>query len=561
MSATQQSRPAENGAALQESQANSKSNTGTTTGIETWSQDALDAEWERHKLHLQELDHTQGIAEALVPAAHFYGRWLHDSSRPDTALAHEVIEEVWGSATALDDLGLVRPVAKAIAAGRRSPIIAVSANGMPVPTAAEYGRLMFERTAEAEKTKELARREGRRRADAAEAQATVAPPAALTGTQLLAQPDDEEVYLIDQLWPAEGNIVLAAQRKAGKTTTVLNVVRSLVDGQPFLGRYAVTPLRGCVEVWDLEMSPKQYRRWLRRQGVMHTDWLTVRHFRGNVASLNLLNPQIRAQLATQLRAANVQVLVLDCLRPLMDALGLDENRDFGRLSGPLDALKAESGVTELLVVHHAGHADQPGEARSRGDSRIRDWPDAEWFLARKDKADASPRMFWTFGREVDTKKAELTYEADHDRLSLGPDFSSRIRTLQQVGVHGPENPKDDPDLYSKVVEMIRDYGEPMAVSTMLEGLDIPKSTLQRYLKLWRTAKYLRGVPLSTRSQALGYEVVEEKQPRSIEPLDFPGVYAGQRPVEGSLKITSHVSRDQDQIEGYGSLVTHQEIRS
>ena len=60
--------------------------------------------------------------------------------------------------------------------------------------------------------------------------------------------------------------MLAAQFKAGKTTLIGNLVRTLADGDDWLGRDAVDPVDGSVVLLDFEMSPTQLDSWLRRSG-------------------------------------------------------------------------------------------------------------------------------------------------------------------------------------------------------------------------------------------------------------------------------------------------------
>ena len=81
---------------------------------------------------------------------------------------------------------------------------------------------------------------------------------------------------------------------------------------------------------------------------------------------------------------------------------------------PLDALLAEAGIPDALVVHHMGHTNE----RSRGDSRLRDWPDVEWRLMRKDDDPASARFFTAYGRDVDVEEQELGYDAATRRLTV-----------------------------------------------------------------------------------------------------------------------------------------------
>ena len=67
---------------------------------------------------------------------------------------------------------------------------------------------------------------------------------------------------------------------------------------------------------------------------------------------------------------------VDCIGPVMAALGLDESKsaDTGRFLAALERVLADASVPECFLIHHMGH----GAERSRGASRLRDWPDAEW---------------------------------------------------------------------------------------------------------------------------------------------------------------------------------------
>lgn len=240
------------------------------------------------------------------------------------------------------------------------------------------------------------------------------PIALVRGDEFLAVEDEDEQYLINSLWPLHGNVVLAAQRKSGKTTLIGNLLRSLCDGDNFLGRYVVTPPAGSIAVVDLEMSESKLRYWTRKQNIQNKNKFHIDSLRGKVATFDLLNDKTRARWVEQLGEIGTDVLILDCLRPLLDHLGLDENRDAGVVLSAFEALLAEAGIGQGLIVHHAGHDG----SRSRGDSRLRDWPDAEWLLARTGDDDHSPRKFQAFGRDVDVPADLITFEPETNRLTL-----------------------------------------------------------------------------------------------------------------------------------------------
>lgn len=256
-------------------------------------------------------------------------------------------------------------------------------------------------------------------------------PQALSLAELLARPATEPTYRIDDVWPTGGRVVLAAQFKAGKSTTVGNVIRSLVDGSPLFDRFPVRP-GARVFLIDDELDDRTLQRWLADQQIQNTADVAVVCLRGALSTFDITDPDLRAEWARDLTGADV--IILDCLRPILDALNLDENHDAGRFLVAFDALLKEAGASEALVVHHMGH----GAERSRGDSRINDWPDALWKLVRdKDEDDPTTddltgaRYFSAFGRDVNVPQAELTYDPTTRRQTLSAEAANRRVATQQ----------------------------------------------------------------------------------------------------------------------------------
>ncbi|CPR10496.1 hypothetical protein BN971_01883 [Mycobacterium bohemicum DSM 44277] len=232
---------------------------------------------------------------------------------------------------------------------------------------------------------------------------------------LLAEPDAPIPYRIDQLAPAEGRIMLSAQYKSGKTILRDNLIRALADSDDFLGRFTVSQPARRIVVIDDEMSENTLRRWLRDQGIANTAAVVaVVSLRGRLGLFNLMDEPCRNEWAARLALLGCDYLILDCLRPILDELGLDENRDVGRFLVQFDALLNDAGIADAALVHHMGHANE----RSRGDSRLQDWPDAIWRIVR-DKADdpTSPRFFTAVGRDVNVPEGRLSYDPTTRRLT------------------------------------------------------------------------------------------------------------------------------------------------
>lgn len=274
-----------------------------------------------------------------------------------------------------------------------------------------------------EMERERVKREARRRLDA-EDRGPVSLPEMLTLRERLSRPREATLYRIANWQPRGSRVMLAAQFKAGKTTLVGNVIRSLIDGDAWLDRDAVVPIVGTVGLLDLEMSSTQLDDWQRAQGIRGDDRVVVIPMRGHAAALNILDVEVRAQWAARFQQWGVSYLVLDPLRPLLDALGLDEHRDAGRFLVAFDALLRDAGISEALVVHHMGHMGE----RARGDSRLRDWPDVEWRLVRQDDDPASPRFLAAYGRDVNVPESQLTYDRETRRLALAGGSRKDART-------------------------------------------------------------------------------------------------------------------------------------
>jgi hypothetical protein len=264
------------------------------------------------------------------------------------------------------------------------------------------------------KNRERQRREVRRELDAEEYR-QLGEPEILTLRERLARPRPAVRYRIAQLQAVGHRVLLAAQFKAGKTTLAANVARSVLDGDAFLDMYDVAAIDGVLVLLDFEMSPTQLDDWYEAQHIVNDDRLLVIPLRGLASAFNIIDRAACSRWAQLLKSRNVQYLILDCLRPVFDALGLNEHTEAGLFLTALDALLREADIPEALVIQHMGHTKE----RARGDSRLLDWPDVGWTLVRESDDDpASPRFFKAYGRDVDVPETQLTYNESTRRLAV-----------------------------------------------------------------------------------------------------------------------------------------------
>ena len=249
-------------------------------------------------------------------------------------------------------------------------------------------------------------------------------PPILTLKERLLIKHPEQQWRINGWQPANTRALLAAQYKAGKTILTGNLARSLADGVYWLDHSETQPVtKGTVTIIDFEMSERQIDGWLSDQNIVNTDKVVVIPLRGRATTFDILDDKVRAEWADRL--ANTEYLILDCLRPVLDANGLDEHRDAGQFLVAFDELCQQADIPDALLVHHMGHSGE----RSRGDSRLRDWPDVEWRLIRADDEPSSPRFVTAFGRDVNIPEGEISYNPDtrHVKFLGGNRATSKAR--------------------------------------------------------------------------------------------------------------------------------------
>ncbi|MFT3799461.1 AAA family ATPase [Microbacterium sp.] len=233
-----------------------------------------------------------------------------------------------------------------------------------------------------------------------------------------------EKYLIDGLLVTDGNAMLSAPRKYGKTTMIGNLCRSLVDGEPFLDHFEVMETRK-VTLLDFEMTERQLQDWLRVQGIQHQRNLSVWPLRGLAATFNILDDRTRDRWARMIQDTGAEVLIVDPLRPVIDALGIKEANEVGPLLQAFAALKVEAGIREGFVAHHHGH----GAQRAVGDSRLETWPDAMWNGTMEDPNDPEmPHYFQALGRGVYVPRGVVVMD-DFQRLEFRTDVAEESKSV------------------------------------------------------------------------------------------------------------------------------------
>jgi hypothetical protein len=222
---------------------------------------------------------------------------------------------------------------------------------------------------------------------------------------------DRPKWRIEDLISTGSYVLISAQKKSGKTTLGLNLIRALINGEPFLGEFRVHG-QAKVALIDLEMSDYHLASWMNDVGLLGDERLVTMGLRGQAKALGIFDDIRREQVIQQLQDHAVDVLIIDPLGPLLRAYGMDENSntEVGQAIDMIYQMAQDAGVSELIIMHHHGKDDGLG---ARGASVLMDTPVALWQLKRDDR----------------TGLAALSTEGRDGSLIRRLEFNERTRTL------------------------------------------------------------------------------------------------------------------------------------
>lgn len=278
------------------------------------------------------------------------------------------------------------------------------------PTEADRDRLTtaaFERDVDAE-TRRIQIREAARRRIADETRGDTPPMDAGLLRDILTRPT-EPPHRVDGLIPSNGGTLVIAQRKTGKTTLMLNLARTLITGEQFLGRFDVRPIAGIVAILNFEVSGDQIGRWAHDVGVPEELLLLV-NLRGRRNPLAYEDD--RRKLATLLRDHQVESLIVDPFGRAYTGLNQNDAGEVGAWLADLDRFaRGEAGVTDVILTVHAGWQKD----RTRGSSALEDWADSILTLTKNDD---DTRFLKAIGRDVELAEDSLDYDTATRLLRL-----------------------------------------------------------------------------------------------------------------------------------------------
>lgn len=226
-------------------------------------------------------------------------------------------------------------------------------------------------------------------------------------------------------------------KSSGKTTLVLEAVRAILDGQPFLGQ----PTMATKVTYLSEQTPGPFREALSRASLLgRGDELRI-VFRADVAGMPW--PDLVRQVTGDARRDGYGLLVVDTLGKLAQVREENDAGEGGRVMAPLQDA-AHAGMAVIVCRHERKGGGEVGES-GRGSSAISGDVDIIAQLRRPEGNQPSGRrVIETLSRYTETPEkivielrdegyvllgdVEAVSAADAERfcfLSLGEDFDRK----------------------------------------------------------------------------------------------------------------------------------------
>lgn len=236
-------------------------------------------------------------------------------------------------------------------------------------------------------------------------------------SEYLEKPPPEHLFSVEDLHVHGSNTLVVAQYKTGKTTLCINLMRSLVNSDPFLGRFDVWAPEGKVAYLDYEMQASQFRTWLQAGGTLdRSRFTTPVHLRG--VKFPFWVAARRVEFVQWLLDHNVTTLIIDTGMRASDGLvdNWNDNNQMMAFTASLDELKSETDVDNLFVVTHTGRDSafaEEGQEHARGATRLEDWMDGGWYYT---KDSTGTRYMRAIGRGVDMEPFAVEYDASAHKL-------------------------------------------------------------------------------------------------------------------------------------------------
>jgi hypothetical protein len=228
--------------------------------------------------------------------------------------------------------------------------------------------------------------------------------------------------LVEGMIALDGATLVVAQPKAGKTTFVHNLLRSVADNEAFLNSYDVVPIpdRKRLVLLDFEMHEGLLHEWLGVQNIRNQSRVAVKSLYEHNGDFNIMDSFCAASWASKLKAVNAGYIIIDCLAPALAAVGIEENSntEVGAWLNAMSMLVRDCGAYGMMIIHHSG---KTGES-ARGASRLEGWTSDNIRLTLKGHGENDEGTYVQSDRFV---SARGRVASEFEERLLGYDLSTR----------------------------------------------------------------------------------------------------------------------------------------
>lgn len=322
-------------------------------------------------------------------------------------------------------------------------------------------------------------------------------------SELLAMPEVEPDWMVDQLFTVGSNGWVAAEPKVGKSWTVLELVYALSTGNPFLGRFAVKQPRRVIYIQEEDSIQRVLRRFKKLlKGDPTRQPPSDDYLRWSIRAGFKLDSQAWIdKLRQELMTYPAEVVVLDVFNRLH---GLEENKqaDMTKLLNILMDFNRIFGCA-FIVVHHNRKPQAGSEARAnqmiRGSGVLAGWGECSLYLRRSKDKDTI----------IVTPESKDAPEMDDFTIVLR-DMDNGGIVLEMGEVEKTERVSlADTEAIKAVADLMK-RGIGATAKAVAEALGKDRSTVYRRLTKLVEAGYLEATPISnTSNPTLVYTVVSQ----------------------------------------------------
>jgi hypothetical protein len=332
-----------------------------------------------------------------------------------------------------------------------------------------------------------------------------APPAVFFRpiSELLAMPEVEPDWMVDQLFTVASNGWVAAEPKVGKSWVVLELAYALSTGMPFLGRFAVKQPRRVLYVQEEDSLQRVLRRLKK---IIKGDASRIspsdEYWRWSIrVGFKLDNLLWLEMLRQEIVAFKAEVIILDVFNRLH---GSDENKqsEMTAILNNLTRLTNDYGCA-FVIVHHNRKQQQGDEARAnqkiRGSGVLAGWSECSLYLRRsKDKDTIIVTPESKDAPEMDDFTIILT-DTDNGGMFLQVGDAEPVSRMSKADTEAME-----------AVRSISARGVGATIQAVAGALDKDRTTVQRRLTRLVEAGYLTSYAISDAPKATHiYEAVEQ----------------------------------------------------